>query len=304
MFAILGLFSLALSAVMLTGSDLDDHGTSEQDAADAKASQDDASSEIVTLDELLDGAASGQAGTVEAPAETEADEDVVLFAGALDDYLSTGSGNDLVSGEDGNDIIDGGGGDDELHGGRGDDTVNGAAGDDDIFGHVGDDALNGDDGDDSLNGGSGDDILNGGDGNDALLGSLGNDTLIGGLGEDVLFGGSGDDLLDGRGDASRDFLNGGAGNDILLSGIGDHLNGGDGADSFVLESDSSAFVDDFNPDEDTIEIAYDLAGGEPVLQFIDNDDGVLLMAGDTAVATFAGLTALDLASVPILLTAA
>lgn len=298
MFAILGLLSLALSAAMLTGTDLDDVSTAEQDAADAKLAQDDDSSEIVTLDELLGDADSGESASV------DLDVDVMLFANASDDHLSTGSGNDLVSGEDGNDVIDGGAGDDELHGGRGDDIVNGNDGNDDIFGHVGDDMLDGSAGDDALNGGDGADILYGGDGNDALLGSLGNDTLIGGNGEDVMFGGSGDDVLDGRDDDSKDFINGGAGDDILLAGIGDHLNGGDGADTFVLETDSGAFVDDFNPDEDTIEIAYDAIGGEPVLQFIDNDEGVLLMADDTAVATFAGLTSLDLAGVPVVFTLA
>lgn len=291
MFAILGIFGLALSAVMLTGNDFDEVSTAEQDAADTKAAQDDDAAEIVTIDELL---SDGDAQPV--------DEDMVLFASAADDFLSAGSGNDLVSGEDGNDSIDGGAGDDELHGGRGDDIVNGAAGNDDIFGHVGDDTLIGGEGDDALNGGDGADSLDGGDGNDALLGSLGNDTLVGGNGEDVLFGGSGDDVLDGRDDDSKDFLNGGAGDDVLLAGVGDNLNGGDGFDTFVMEADSGAFVDDFNLDEDTIEISYDIAGGEPALQFIDNDDGVLLMAGDTAVATFAGLTALDLASVPVVLT--
>lgn len=146
-------------------------------------------------------------------------------------------------------------------------------------------------------------MLNGGDGDDQMLGSLGNDTLIGGNGQDVMFGGSGDDVLDGRDDDSMDFVNGGAGDDILIAGVGDYLNGGDGADLFSLGAETDAFVDDFDPDEDSIEVAYDAIGGEPVLRFIDGDDGVLLMADNTAVATFAGLTALDLIDVPIVLTA-
>lgn len=281
---------------MLTGTEMDDVSTTEQDAADAKAAQDEEPSEIVTIDQILDDADSGSADVV--------DNDIVLFATEFDDQLAMGSGSDLVSGEDGDDTIDGGDGDDELHGGRGNDTITGSGGNDALFGHTGDDTMDGGIGDDSLNGGNGSDTLLGGDGNDALLGSLGNDNLVGGNGEDVMFGGSGDDMLDGRDDGSRDYLNGGAGDDILISGVGDNLNGGDGADLFMLETDSGAYVDDFNLDEDTIEIAYDAAGGEPTLQFIDNDDGVLLMAGDTAVATFAGLTALDLAGVPVVMTAA
>jgi len=39
------------------------------------------------------------------------------------------------------------------------------------------------------------------------------------------------------------------------------------------------------------------------LSFFDNDDGAVLMADDTVAATFAGLTSLDLASVPVVLTA-
>ena len=89
---------------------------------------------------------------------------------------------------------------------------------------------------------------------------------------------------------------------MLLAGVGDYLNGGDGADLFGFEAESDAFVDDFNPDEDTIEIAYGAGDTPPVLQFIDNDEGVLLMASDNTVATFAGLTALDMAGVAITLT--
>ncbi len=294
MFAILGLFGLALSAVMMTGTEFDDASTAEQDAADADAAKDDLSPEIVTLDQLLSDSGEG--------ATDQSGEDVIVFAGDADDLLVTGAGNDLVSGEDGNDTIDGGAGDDELHGGRGDDTVNGGADNDELFGHVGDDTIDGGDGNDALNGGDGADILIGGDGDDSMLGSLGGDTLIGGNGEDVMFGGSGDDLLDGRDDGSFDFLNGGAGDDVLLAGVGDFLNGGDGADLFGFETQSNAFVDDFNPDEDSIEIAYGAGDTPPVLQFIDNDEGVLLMADDTAVATFAGLTALDMADIPVTLT--
>ena len=153
-------------------------------------------------------------------------------------------------------------------------------------------------------GGDGTDILQGGDGNDALQGYLGNDTLIGGNGADVLFGGYGDDLLHGSNDdGAMDYLNGSADDDVLLAGIGDHLNCGTGSDLFGLSSDFNAYVDDFKLDEDTIEVTYDALTTAPTLRLEDTDDGVRLFADGEIVATFAGHAALDLASVPILLTA-
>ena len=294
MLAILGLFGLALSAVMMTGHDLDD------DAPDLDAGFDDLDEsggqmEITPVSDLLSDEGTGFTDL--------SGDDINHNAGETDDIIATGAGRDVIDGGDGNDQIDAGAGDDVVHGGRGDDILRGNEGDDMLFGHVGNDEIYGGVGSDALNGGDGDDILDGGDGDDSLLGSLGNDTLIGGNGSDVMFGGSGDDVLDGRDDGSMDFLNGGAGDDILISGYGDYLNGGDGADRFAMEVDSSAFVDDFNLDEDSIEIAFDGAGTVPILSFVDTDDGAILMADDTAVAKFAGLTALDLASVPVVMTA-
>ena len=142
----------------------------------------------------------------------------------------------------------------------------------------------------------------GGAGDDGLQGYLGDDTLIGGAGSDVLFGGAGADVLDGHDDDNgMDFLNGGAGDDALYAGDGDHMHGGTGADLFGLRSDGHAHVADFDPDEDTIEIAYDSDLDAPTVGFEDTDEGVILIADGHAIATFAGHTALDLANVPLVL---
>ncbi|MCO4848484.1 MAG: calcium-binding protein [Yoonia sp.] len=296
MLAILGLLSVALSAVMLTGADFGFGDDAKGDDGASTSTDTDKEPEIVSLDAILDDSAQG--------VSDQSGDDTIIFSGNGDDAVVTGDGDDLIDAEDGNDTVDGGNGDDELHGGRGDDEIIGGGGDDTLYGHVGDDIMFGGTGNDAMIGGDGMDVLEGGDGDDALQGYLGNDTLIGGNGTDVLFGGSGDDLLDGRDDdGAMDFLNGSAGDDVLLAGTGDHLNGGTGADVFGLSHDSNAYVQDFDLDDDSIEVAYDTLSAVPILRFEDIEDGVLLLADGEIVATFAGHTALDMASVPVLLTA-
>lgn len=260
MFAILGLLSVALSAVMLAGTDFGFGDDADGDDDTSKSTDTEQEPEIVSLDAILDSSAQG--------VSDQTGDDTIIFSGDADDVIVTGDGDDT------------------------------------LFGHVGDDVMFGGAGNDAMIGGDGTDILEGGDGDDALQGYLGDDTLIGGNGADVLFGGSGDDLLDGRDDdGGTDFLNGSAGDDVLLAGTGDHMNGGTGADLFGLSNDSNAYVDDFDPDEDSIEVAYDALSTTPIMRYEDNDDGAMLFADDEIVATFAGQTALDMASVPILLTA-
>jgi Ca2+-binding RTX toxin-like protein len=78
------------------------------------------------------------------------------------------------------------------------------------------------------------------DSQDALFGNRGNDTLLGNGDNDVLFGGYGSDTL--YGGSGTDELSGGAGNDYLIGYGGgtepefdfDYLQGGTGADTFVL----------------------------------------------------------------------
>lgn len=295
MLAILGLFGLALSAVMMTGQDIDGADEVDLDTSDGEPTEAVTDADVISLGDLL--------GESEAGFSDDSGEDINHFSGDADDLITTGTGNDLIESGDGNDVIDSGAGDDEIQAGLGDDFLRGGDGNDQLFGHVGNDRIFGDAGNDALNGGDGADQIEGGEGDDQLLGSLGNDTLIGGNGADVLFGGSGDDVLDGRDDDGKDFLNGGAGDDRLIAGFGDHMNGGDGADQFVMDARSNAIVDDFNVEMDSIEISYDSGEVVPTLSYHDTEEGVILMADDTAVATFSGLTVFDLQSVPVVMTA-
>ena len=90
-------------------------------------------------------------------------------------------------------------------------------------------------------------------GNDKINGGDGNDTIFGGAGYDTVFGGAGDDILNGT-----DGINAGYDEE-------DRLNGGLGADTFVLgDSDRGYYnsqgwsdcviIEDFNVNEDTIQL--------------------------------------------------
>jgi Ca2+-binding RTX toxin-like protein len=96
-------------------------------------------------------------------------------------------------------------------------------------------------------------------GSGTLYGNRGNDSLFGNDGEDLLVGGYGNDALYG-GDGV-DSLNGGAGNDYLNAfytipadiGIdSDTLEGGTGADTFVLGEDFVYYYDPENSEFATI----------------------------------------------------
>jgi len=166
--------------------------------------------------------------------------------------------------------------------------------------------LSGEGGNDTLTGGDGADWLDGGDGDDSLGGNLGADTLIGGMGSDVMHGGEGNDLIDGidhGGPAQMDFLNGGANDDILFGGAFDYMNGGTGADSFVLHTDQArqgaAIVQDFDAVEDTLVVYYDAQGPAPSLSLAHSDSGLTLLADGVAVAKMPGLDSLDLSQVQL-----
>lgn len=298
MFAILGLIGVALSAFVISGTDFGEEAKADEPDFDPLPED---TPPVVSVDILLDDLEEHENLAELTPSDPQTPDERV-FGSDAGDTIIVGDTDDFVDTQDGDDTITGGAGNDTLHGGRGDDAVFGGSGDDALFGHVGDDTLAGGTGADALIGGDGDDALYGGDGDDALQGYLGNDRLIGGNGADVLFGGAGDDVLDGRDqDNSADFLNGSAGDDTLLAGVGDYLNGGTGADLFGLESDSNAYVEDFDPDEDRIEVTFDQDSAAPLIRFEDTDAGAILLADGTIVATFAGHAALDLANVPVTL---
>ena len=223
---------------------LEDADTAAEDAAEEELS---ASQNIATpasdvlsgtdIDDVIDA--------------MDGDDQVNGYAG--DDPLSGGRGDDQMLGGDGNDTLIGEGGQDDLHGGFGDDHIDGGDNADELWGHMGND---------TLTGGGGEDVLFGNDGNDGLHRNDGNDSLAGGTGEDVLFGGNGDDYIEGGSDTVRDFLNGGRGDDLLVAQQGDVLTGGEGLDTFAIDTSAGVFAQsaqiiDFNANDDHFEIMLD-----------------------------------------------
>lgn len=118
-------------------------------------------------------------------------------------------------------------------------------------------AIDGTTGDDSLLGGISHEIIQGFAGNDTLNGAVGNDTLLGGMGNDNLVGGIGNDFLTGADTATNagrgeiDFLNGGAGADQFILGDATKVFYDDGIISSSGQTDY-ATITDFNPLEDKI----------------------------------------------------
>jgi Ca2+-binding RTX toxin-like protein len=188
--------------------------------------------------------------------------DNVIFTGDGDDVIRPGLGHDSVDGGPGNDLLllDYSEGDDPSYTGLtgyGGNTLaigrNQPSGpidyltafriermelvctshDDNVVDLVGDDVIYGGGGNDTISGASG--------GNNQLFGEAGNDTLNGGPGDERLYGGIGNDIL--RGQAGNDVLDGGGcdANEI------DRLNGGTGADIFVLGNKNGPLYDDKIP---------------------------------------------------------
>ncbi len=176
------------------------------------------------------------------------------------------SGNNNLFGKAGPDIINGFGGNDILRGGDGNDVLRGGAGNDTLIGGFGIDILNGGTGFDLVNY----NFFNGGvnvnlstgratfPGNTTLtetlisiedvIGSGGKDFLIGNSADNDLFGVNGNDILNGS--SGDDRLFGGNGNDWLIGGgfafnsfEFDTLDGGFGADTFVLGNARGVFYD-------------------------------------------------------------
>ena len=251
---------LMLGGLMLGPADPDVDLTALEDA-DA-AAEDTAQEELSALQNGATAASDILSGTdlddvIDA---MKGDDQVNGYAG--DDRLSGGAGDDQMLGGDGNDTLLGESGQDDLHGGFGNDQIDGGEDADKLWGHMGNDTLSGRDGNDILKGGAGADTLLGNDGSDGLHGNDWNDNLAGGAGEDVLFGGNGDDYLEGGADTARDFLNGGRGDDLLIAQEADVLTGGEGSDTFAINTSAGSFdqtaqIIDFNANEDQIEIMLD-----------------------------------------------
>ena len=136
-------------------------------------------------------------------------------------------GNDLLIGSPGPDSLAGGFGDDRLYGMDGNDLLEGEADNDRLYGKNGDDTLLGESGRDQLYGQEGDDFLNGGIDEDLLYGGPGEDTLEGSNGADILFGGP-----------DIDRLLGGPGNDSIYATSQDVIDGGEGFDRVIAETNS------------------------------------------------------------------
>ncbi len=206
-----------------------------------------------------------------------------LYAGAGNDRVDGGSGDDLLYGDNGDDTLSGGIGSDVIDGGDGNDSMIGGDGNDTIDGSVGADTVHGGLGDDTIY--DSDPLAHNADPTSAIaiFGEAGNDRIIvaanaGG----VLDGGAGDDLLvsyvksvynffalgsslainyggDGNDTIHADYFSGiygGAGDDVVVvdvswdgqySGVDwqGALDGGDGHDTFYLDSTEYAQPTDF-----------------------------------------------------------
>ena len=148
--------------------------------------------------------------------------------------------------------------------------------------------------------GEGDDLLSGGNGTDWISGNSGNDTLIAGRGEDDLDAGEGNDVLYGSAEEDRAWLHGDEGDDTLYGGANDFVEGGAGADRFVLDDPGTGSVPtigDYNGAEDRIELRYedDGSGTQPVLSLDHDTEGAAVIRMDgVAVGRLMNAQALDL----------
>jgi hypothetical protein len=159
-------------------------------------------------------------------------------------------------------------------------------------------------GDDNVRGGAGNDSLSGNTGNDSLYGEDGNDSLSGGTGNDFLDAGAGDDTLEGvngtlatPGLAETDTFFGGAGSDrfILANTTSIYY---DDSNTSSSGSNDYAFIADFNPLEDTVQ----LQGAAANYLLVTSGSGTELYINkpgsepDELIAIFQGVTGLNLNS--------
>ena len=165
-------------------------------------------------------------------------------AGSVDDNLIIGGASaDTLGGMGGNDILQGGGGDDLLRGGTGVDQLSGGTGNDTadystaaarVVASIGN-SMASNDGDGAT------DTFNS---IENLTGSAFNDVLLGGSGSNVLTGGAGSDVLAGL-----------AGDDVLIGGSGapNQMQGGLGADRYVMTATGDTLIEFAGEGVDTVE---------------------------------------------------
>lgn len=197
------------------------------------------------------------------------------------DGVAGGGDQNMIEGTEADDQIYANGGNDRVHGKAGDDLIEGGEGSDRLFGEDGDDDIYGGGGRDKVWGGDGDEFIFGEGGNDVLKGEEGNDLISGGAGRDRLLGQDGADRL--LGGSGRDTLIGGAGDDRLTDGAGanDRLEGGEGADRFILVRDNKRdIILDYEDGIDKI----DLRAESPTL-LTDLD---IREQGDSLLVTYTG----------------
>jgi Ca2+-binding RTX toxin-like protein len=246
-----------------------------------------------------------------------------LLAGfAGDDTLTGAGGEDLLIGDTGDDVLSGGDGRDLLLGGRGEDLLSGGADTDLLIGGPGEDRLQGEDGDDLLADFAGSAEMDGGAGNDTLIGlaagdnpalfdattQLQRDEFIAAV--EAEFGAQPDpfdrmllrNVFEPSDEASFDTMVGGAGDDVLIGDRGDFMTGGAGADTFVAvtpenpdDTTDPAFgqvvrVQDFNPDEDRLELLT-ASQGDVEITLSEVDQGVMVTVDGTDTLYLPGLRA-------------
>jgi len=159
---------------------------------------------------------------------------VVVLGSSGQDSLHGGAGNDVLQGGDGNDQLDGGGGANELSGGAGDDTY--------------------------LNVTHFDTVIDGGPGHDTIYTAETFWTLSDGI-DDINFTSNGDVTATGNAGANRmtslggnDHLIGLGGDDYLYAGGGtaNTLEGGQGNDTYIVETPGDVVVEAANEGIDQV----------------------------------------------------
>jgi Ca2+-binding RTX toxin-like protein len=225
----------------------------------------------------------------------------LMYGNQGNDNLYGGTGSDTMYGGQNNDSLYGYGGDDVVIGNLGNDRLCGVAGNNVVYGNQGNDTLTCGPGNNTLYGGQDNDLIYGNRGQNALIGNLGNDSVMGGAGTETLYGNQGVDVL--YGDAGVDSIYGGKENDVVVGGadndyvtgdLGDDvitgteldttnpgmgeidtLQGGAGADTFVLASNTTVYYNDGNAQTAGV-TDYAL-----ILDFQAGEDNIVLGGGAT-----------------------